>query len=249
MGGLGPIGGGILGTVVGGPVGGLLGAQMGQPGYSPSMTPQESPMNTLMMTGGAPLLANIGMGVDPDQALASYLGMNKTDLINELKGNSKNLGLSDQEKTQLTSLRGQLNQISQNTDMRNQAVQKLVNDFPNFMQQHIQQFQGVADASMKQSLDLASNQLAAKYASTGGFSSGAFNQGLARASQEQAMNKLNYATGLSGQAFQQQLGEAEALRSFQQKMLGGGADQGYLAIQNMLGRNQQSSLLHLLCAT
>lgn len=201
-------------------------------------TPNESPMDTLVNSGGAPLLTNIALGANVDDALASFLGISKDSITS-----GKGLGPDDVEA--IKNLRSQLTDIQSNTDMRNKAVTNLVNDFPNYVQQAIPKYASTWDDNMKGVMDQALQKVGASYAANGGLSSGAMAAASARAATGVAGDRLNYSSGLALQDFNQKLSETTALQSFQQKMLGQGATQGFNAVQNSLSRNATSNDISL----
>ena len=206
----------------------------------------QSPTEMLAQSGGAPLLANIAMGVNPDAAIAGFFGKTPD------QWEAYKQTLNPDDLSAIESVTKQLHTIQSNTDLRNLAVQKVVDDFPNVMAQAAQARQQSGeefDTTTKAVMDQVSNQLSAKYASTGGFSSGAFNQGLAAKAGDVAMNKLQYMDQRGQNDFAQRmqgyntrLGEVNALRGFQQTMLGQGVQQGFSAMQNNLQRNMQGQM-------
>jgi hypothetical protein len=219
---------------------GLFGSKGGGGGVGPA--PLESPMDTLISTGGAPLLTNIALGADPIDALASYLGTDKGNLNAALAGQNSTLGvLSEQDKYAIQGLQTQLTQIQSNTDMRNQAVQKLVNDFPNYVAQAAPKYAAMWDDNMKGVMDDALAKVGASYAAGGNLSSGAMAAASARAATGVASDRFNYSQGMAMQDFSNQLSETQALQSFQQKMLGQGATQGFNAVQYALSRNAKTN--------
>lgn len=266
--GIGAIGGGAigsgLGTAILGPVGGIAGGFLGAkkginlgsdtgggPGPNTS-APQTSPLQILVQSGGAPLLANIAMGAGVETSLAGYFGYSD---YNQMLSQ-----LSPEDADAVKGLHQQLTNIQNTTDLRNQAVDKIINDFPNIAQQALQKQKSAYasaasdfDAADKASLDRASDQLAAKYAASGGFSSGAFNAGLARTAADtaniRAQNVYGSDISLANQDYSNQLeaanlryGEASALQNFQQKMLGQITPLGFSASQNALTRNADIAL-------
>lgn len=222
------------------------GKQPGQAGYT------DNPAQTLAQTGGVPLLANIAMGADVDTTLAGYFG--KSDFQSFYDG-------LDADSQQLVSgVRNQLKEIQSNTNLRNQAVQQVVNDFPNIAaqaataQKQAKQSAGEEfDSTTKGYIDQALNGVAAKYAAGGGLSSGAMDAASARAGAQIGMDKLNYVTGEGDKAYarssdsglgawQARYNETNALRNFQNLMTQGAAGQGFSAIQSSLGRTQQTNM-------
>lgn len=205
----------------------------------------QDPVSLLAQTGGAPLLTNIALGVDSEEALAGYFGIRPQDWP------AFKESLSPNDRSAIEGVSGQLRTIQSNTELRNKAVQQVVNDFPNIVQQSVEARKSAGvefDEVSKQILDQASNQLAAKYAATGGFSSGAFNQGLASKAGEIGLQRLGYMDQRQEfdynqrlQGLNARLTEANALRGFQQAMLGQGVTQGFSAAQANFDRSQNAS--------
>lgn len=237
--------GSTIGNVLTGGVGGLSGG-----GYTPQLLSNEDPSMMLAQSGGAPLLTQIALGASVDDALAGYFGKSSGNDFQQYYNS-----LSSDEKSAIDGVKNQLTQIQSNTDMRTQAVQKLAQDFPNVVSmtapqvlQAKQQAGQDFDAASKGAMDLALSSVAAKYGQTGSISSGAATQAEALVGAQQGEQKLSYQTqqgnqalDLLGQGWQQQYNEANALQSFQQKMLGQGASQGFSAMQSMLQRNNQNA--------
>lgn len=212
----------------------------------------ENPAQTLAQSGGAPLLANIAMGANVGDTIAGYFGHNDYNKFYE------SLGPLDREL--VDGVNKQLTDIQKNTNLRNQAVQQIIDDFPNIANQALERqkqafskAEGAFDEADRLSLDKASNQLAAKYAASGGFNSGAFNQGLANTAGETArmrgQNSFDNQMTLANNRYQNdfmgaqlRLGETQALRNFQNLMLQGTAGNGFSAAQNALQRAQQTNL-------
>lgn len=222
----------------GGLVGGLVdGSAFGKNPSSPVVGGGSmSPMDMLTTSGGAPLLANIALGAKPDDALASYFGVSPD------KWNDYKASLTPSEQESIKGLSTQLNEISSNTDMRNQAVSKLVTDFPNFMQSMIPQYKGIMDASTQAAAEQALHTTASKYAAGGNLSSGAMAEAMARTGAATAQENTQFGANLALQDWQNQYNNASALQNFQQKMLGQGSQQGFNAIQNALSGNRQVSM-------
>ncbi len=197
---------------------------------APTVGGKQDPLSMLTMSGGAPLLTNIALGADPKTALMGYFGAsgNYDTWFNNL---------SDSDQSAIKGLSDQLGQIQANTDMRNSAVQKLTQDFPNIMASAIPKYSAMADEATKGLMDQAMSAISAKQAAGGMFSSGATAEAAAKAGAGIGMDKLNFGTNLALQDFSQQYSAATALQSFQQKMLGQGATQGFNAVQNALQRN------------
>lgn len=227
-----------------------FGVDLGGGSYTPTTLTPDNPKLLLAQTGGAQVLSQIAMGVNVEDALAGYFGRNKGADWESYQGN-----LSPDEKAAIDNVRSQLTQIQSNTDLRNQAVQQVVKDFPNIAS-HAAQARVTAkqqsgeefDSTTKQYIDLALGRNDARFAANGGLSSGAYAAASARAGAEIGRSKLDYVTGRGDQAYNEDYGagadawnarytEANALRNFQQKMLGQGASQGFSANQAMLDRN------------
>lgn len=203
----------------------------------------DNPAQTLAQSGGAPLLANVALGVDPKSAIAGYFGADDYDKFYA--------GLSDSDKKLVSGVTNQLTQIQTNTNLRNNTVQSIVNDFPNIAAKAAQDRKASGDefdATTKGYLDQALNATAAKYAAGGSVSSGAMNEASAKVGAQYGMDKLNYmdnrgdasyAKGVQG--WQAQYNEANALRNFQNTMTGNAAGQGFSAVQAALNRTQQTN--------
>lgn len=204
----------------------------------PGAANQYDPKSILEQTGGAVLLSNITAGADIDEAMASFLGVSKADLPTYINT------LDAADRASLQGVQNQLHQISTNTDLRNNAVSKLVNDYPNIMASSIQKYGAQADAAIQPMLDRAMQDISSKQSANGMLSSGASAAAAARAGTEAGYQRLSYATGLANQDFMQQLSEAEALRGFQQKMLGQGATQGFGAQQGALAASRAGAATH-----
>ncbi len=132
-----------------------------------------SPMMTLQQTGGAPLLAGIAMGADVNQSLMSFFGASG-------KFEDWMATLDPQSQDAVKGLSTQLTSISQNTQLKQQAVTSLINDFPNFMKSAVPQYADIADKYTMAAAQQALNQTAAKYAAGGALSSGAMDEAMAR---------------------------------------------------------------------
>lgn len=215
-----------LGRAGGGQTNSALGAGSGQ-----------SPMDMLVNTGGAPLLANIVMGGDIDKAIASFLGIRYEDLSDAYNGNRSILNAQDFSAVQ--NLKEQLTSIKQNTDLKNKAVQNLVNDFPNYMAQKVPEYAKLMDNETKAMMDQALSKVGAQFAAGGQLSSGATAEAAAKAGADIGMQRLQYGTSLAGQDWQNQYNEANALRNFQMNMLGQQSQNGFNAVQNALQQNTQ----------
>jgi hypothetical protein len=209
----------------------IMGGGSGGGGTSaPTVQGKQDPLSMLTMSGGAPLLTNIALGADVGTTLMGYFGASGDY-------NKWFNGLSSSDQSAIKGLHDQLTQVQTNTDMRNQAVQKLTNDFPNIMASKIPQYSAMADDATKQMMSQALDQISAKQAAGGAFSSGATAAAAAKAGADLGMQKFQYGTGMAMTDFSTQLNQASGLQAFQQKMLGQGATQGFNAVQNALARN------------
>lgn len=225
----------------------LLGTRFGREGAAnlTGFNGGLSPTDLLSQTGGAPLLANIGMGVNAEDALAGYFGKSKQDgSWEEFLGT-----LSQKDLDSVNAVHGQLTKIQSNRDLRQKAVEGVMADFPNVAAEAAKaranaggEFDEVTKGYMQQAL----NNTASKFAAGGNLSSGAANEAFARVGAEQGMNKLNYmgdreqfAYNDKLNGFNMRLGEVNALRDFQNTMLGGGIQQGFSAQQANLQRQFQ----------
>lgn len=238
-------------TVIGGPaglgIGGtlLMHALKRQKPNLATMQGGQSPTDLLANTGGAPVLANIILGVDPEEALAGFLGIPRNQISETLS--EKDLNIYNQTL-------GQLKSIQSNRQIRDQAVQKVIDDYPNLMQQTAQaraqagvEFDDVTKGYMKQALEGA----AARLNTGAGISSGAANEAFSRVGGEMGLQRLGYqgereATDYSQRlaGFNARLGEANALRDFQNTMLQSKVQEGFSANQANLGRIQQTQLFN-----
>lgn len=241
-----------------------------KPKDAPGPDLSTSPAQSLAQSGGAPLLANIAMGVDPKDAIASYFGQSNfdewyngkpagprgTDVVNGMVTQDPGTpGLGEDEKKLIDGVLNQLTTIQKNTNLRNQAVQQVVNDFPNIAAQAAQARQasgGEFDEATKGAMNLALNQGAAKYAANGGLSSGAMNEAMAKMGAQYGMDKLNYMDNRGDTAYNQgvqgwqvRYNETNALRNFQNLMMGQAAGNGFSAQQATLARNNQNQLTQL----
>jgi hypothetical protein len=210
-------------------LGGSLFGKSNTPGV-PTIPGSQSPLQILTSTGGAPLLTNIALGADVGTSLMGYFGAS-----GDYGKWFSNLNPADQDA--IRGLHDQLTQVQQNTDLRNQAVQNLANDFPNLMAAAIPKYSAMADEATSQMMTKAMDMISAKQAAGGNFSSGATAAAAARAGADIGMDKLKYGTGLALEDFTNKFNASTALQAFQQKMLGGGAAQGASALQMALNRN------------
>jgi hypothetical protein len=214
----------------------------GSKDYSPTLLANEDPKMVLARSGGAPLLANIAMGVNVDDALAGYFGKNKGEDFQQWYASLDGAGQSA-----LDSVRAQLTQVQSNTELRNQAVQKVVDDFPNIAANAAKSRQaagGEFDEATKGAMDLALSSVASKYAAGGALSSGAALAAEARTGAQMGKEKLDYMDSREGTAYDKGLddwraryAEVNALRGFQQKMLGMGVQEGFSANRDALNRD------------
>lgn len=219
--------------------------------YTPTMLGKEDPKLLLAQSGGAPLLTQIALGASVDDALAGYFGRSKgQDWDAYLKN------LSPDERAAIDNVRNQLTQIQSNTELRNKAVEKITQDFPNVVSMTAPQVKAAKqaageefDQASQQYMDLALSKVAAKYNAGGMLSSGAAAAATARAGADLGLQRLGYqdeqgsqALGLLSQGWQARYNEANALRNFQNTMLGQGAGQGFSAVQAGLQRNLQRDM-------
>lgn len=228
----------------------LLGTRFGRQGAAdlPGINGGQDPATLLAQTGGAPVLANIGMGVKPEDALAGYFGKSTKDGSWE-----QFLGtLNQKDLDSINSVHGQLTSIQQNRDLRQKAVDKVIADYPNLAANAAQdraKAGGEFDDVTKQYMQQALGTAAAKYGANGGLNSGAANEAFAKVGADNAMNKLSYMgdreqysynTGLN--VLNTRLADVNALRDFQNTMLGQGVQQGFSAQQANLQRQFQGQM-------
>lgn len=203
----------------------------------------------LAQSGGVPLLTKVLLGTSVATTLAGYFGRKS-----EKDYRSWFDGLNAQDQAAVAELENNLTDLQRNLEVRNQAVQKVIDDYPNVVASVAQARKASGeefDEVSKQYMDLALSKVAAKYGASGGLSSGAMNEATAKAGAELGLQRLDYMGAREQAAYQQKaagwqarLAEADALRSFQQKMLGAGVDQRFSAQQAMLGRvNSQTGML------
>jgi hypothetical protein len=208
----------------------------------------QDPAAFLAQTGGASLLASIAMGVDVDEALAGYMGVPKEDL------DGKNGNLNAQQVQDITSARNQLNSIQSNRQLRQQAVDKVIADFPNIAKYAAEERAKSGtefDSETKKYMDQALGSAAAKYNVGGMLSSGAANEAFAKVGADQAMSKLDYMGGREQYAYNTRLNETNArltevnaLRDFQNTMMTGQVAQGFSAQQAQLQRQFQGDMFN-----
>lgn len=233
--------------VFGNPVGKMAGSVFGNPS-APRLAAGatgQNPAEVLGSTGGAPLLANIAMGANIDDALAGYLNVPKAEYLDALNGGNSNINPRDLQLIQ--SVRDQLNSVQSDRNLRQQAVDKVVNDFPNIVQSNMKMYGDQYDDNMKQYVDQALQGTAAKFAAGGALSSGAANEAFARVGAENANNRLNYMSTNATRDASLRLNEVNSLRDFQNTMLGQVVPQGFSATQANLqrqfaGQQQQNEL-------
>lgn len=222
--------GDTIGTVF---TGGLNKLGSGGGPSAPIMGGQQSKMDMLVNSGGAPLLANITMGADVDQTLASFLKLSDGQ-YNEMVQNP-----NSPDGQAIRQLQNQLKGIQSNTQMKNKAIESLVNDFPNFMAQKAPEFAKMMDNETKAMMDQALSKVGAQFAAGGQLSSGATAEAAAKAGADIGMQRLQFGVGMAGQDWQNRYNEANALRNFQMNMLGQQSQQGFNAVQNALQQNTQ----------
>lgn len=232
---------------IGGPVGQLaklpetasdavLGTHFNRSGADlPSFNGAQDPATLLSQTGGAPLLANIAMGVNPEDALAGYFGKSTKD------GSWQEFlnGVNQKDFDAINSVHGQLTTIQSTRDIRQKAVDDLIKDFPNVMATESQRAGVEFDSQMKSYVDNALQGTAAKFAANGGISSGAANEAFAKVGAENGLKRLDYTTNMGKDVFNTRLAEVNALRDFQNTMLTGQVSQGFSAQQANLQRQFQ----------
>ncbi len=200
----------------------------------------QNPAEMLAATGGAALLTNVALGANIEQAIAGYFGYSDW--------NDFATRINDKDYEAVIGVRNQLYQIQSQTNLRNQAVQKVIDDFPNVVETSRKQAGIEFDETTKNYLDQALQRNASKYAAGGQISSGAANEAAASIGADLGLQKLGYmdergqiAQDRAIQQFQTRLAETQALRDFQNTMLGAGAGQGFSAMQASLNRNQQTN--------
>lgn len=214
----------------------------------PGFNGGQDPTTLLAQTGGASLLANIAMGVAPQDALAGYFGKSTKDgSWDQFKST-----LNQKDLDALNSVNDQVTTIQSTRDLRQQAVDKVMQDFPNLAKNAAQARQdagGEFDDATKGAMQQALGQTAAKYAANGGISSGAANEAFARVGNDNALSKLNYMDQrgqnqyqMDSQVMNSRLGEVNALRDFQNTMLQGQVGQGFSAQQANLQRQFQGQM-------
>lgn len=235
--------------VTGGQSGGYGGGDPNAPVLTGVNGGQSAP-DLLATTGGAPLLANIGMGVDPKEAMAGYFGKNVKD------GSWGDFlsTLNPKDLESINSVQDQLLTIQNTRDLRQKAVENVMHDFPNIAVKAAQDRQsagGEFDQVTKGYMEQALNSTAAKYNMSGGLSSGAANEAFSKTGADMALKKLDYmgqreqtSYAQGADAFNVRLGEVNALRDFQNTMLGVGVSQGFSANQANLQRQFQGQQMN-----
>lgn len=203
---------------------------------APMQMGQQSPLQMLQNSGGAPLLTSIALGVNSKEALASYFGIEPRN-YDDWKS-----GLTPGELQSINSLESSLGQISTNTELKTKAVESLVADFPNYMASAIPKYAGMMDQYTQAAAQKALDQVGAKYAAGGQLSSGATAAALSRTAADNAQSNFNFGSQMALGDWTNKFNQANALQSFQQKMLGQGATQGFNAIQNALQGNLQTGM-------
>lgn len=208
----------------------------------------------LASSGGVPLLTKVLMGASVASTVAGYFGKKP----NEDYGSWLDQ-YDDEAKAEIKKLEDNLAQIQKNVELRDQAVSKIVNDFPNIAAQAIEErkrsrqaYGEEIDKVTSLMLDKAANQLSAKYAASGGFNSGAFNEALGKSATDIALAKaepmarMAREDGLAAEqdqkiGMQLRLAEAEGLRDFQRTMLGQGMQDRFSATQALLQNGQANA--------
>lgn len=196
-----------------------------------------SPAQLLAQSGGASLLANIALGADINATLAGYFGERDFDSMYK--------GMDDKTKKIVDGVKNQLTAIQSNTELKNKAVQQVVDDFPNIVakigQETGRQFDEVTQGYVQQALD----KVGAKYAAGGNLSSGAMAAASARAGADLGLQKFDRMQQMGLQGWQARYNETNALRNFQNLMTGQAAGQGFSAMQAGLARNQQTNMANM----
>ena len=260
---IGTMGTSELARKIGGPIGALaalpenVGKKFGigstRVGSAPTVAGGQSAIEMLTQSGGAPLLSNIALGGNIDDALAGYLGVRDAAALKyALDGHVYETEFDPGDIEKIQVVRKQLQSIQQNRELRQQAVDKVIADFPNIAKQAAQarmQAGEEFDSVTKGYMDQALKGTAAKFAAGGGLSSGAMNEAIARVGAEQGMQRLGFqgereqfAYGQGLNEYQNRLAEVNALRDFQNTMLGGGIQQGFSAQQANLQRQFQGQM-------
>jgi hypothetical protein len=201
-------------------------------------------------SGGMPLMTKVLMGSSVASTLAGYFGLSKPEDYSEWLNS-----LDEADRAEVQRLEANLTEMQNNVKMRDEAVKKLVDEYPNIMAQAVEERKRSREAFdnvTQQVIGKAADQLAAKYAAAGGFSSGAFNQGLAEKSTDIALERagMEREDAMAGiqdkeKFYAMRLAETEGLRDFQRTMLGQGmADRfsaGQAMLQSQSGRRQTAA--------
>jgi len=236
----------------------------GQPG--PANPPGIGPTMGQADPSGIPLLAQIALGTPVDDALGAIYGQQPGSDFGTW---SKQLSPSDLQ--QITALRSSLTNVQNDVNARKTLMTGIIQQYPQIASLQLQQHMDLAGANAdiggqideidKQVLNHAADQLSAKFAASGGFSSGAFNQALNQTGVDLAVNKnqqlMDYAGGVRDivnqgtianwqaqnkqklGAWQAQYNEALAARNYQNNMLTKGVDSIFSANQDALNRVTQ----------
>lgn len=205
----------------------------------------------MAQSGGVPLLTKVLLGTSVATTLAGYFGRKSPEDYSQWFN-----GLNAEDQQSVKDLENQLTELQSNTELRNQAVQKVTADFPNVVSQvapeviKAKQAAGEEfDAASKQYLDYALNAASAKAAANGGISSGAANEAAAKVGAGLGLDRLKYQTDRGDQAleinrqgWQARLTEVESLRNFQQQMMGMGSQQRFTAAQASLAARRNTTL-------
>lgn len=134
-------------------------------------------------------------------------------------------GVPGEDNSNEATLKAQLDALQQDVDARNSAMKDLVDRYPDIVAMNLHDISSKLgpeyDASDQLVMKNAADQLSAYYqARSGGFSSGAFNEGVAKQAADLATNRRNTFIGMADQGWQQQYNEMSSQRNFQAKMLG-----------------------------
>ncbi len=220
--------------------------------YSPSPLQRgpgsHDPITFLAESGGAPVLAQVAMGVNPRDALAGYMGIPSEQFEEYLKG------LNPKDANVLTAVQNQLQTIQSDRNLRDQAVQQIINDFPNIANQvaRTRTASGMEfDELTKGYMDQAIRGRAAGLAANGLLSSGAANEAFSRVGAEHGINKLRYMDERGNATYNDaminsslRLDDATRRRGFADSMLGLVSRQNAIATQSNLDRGYQSDTLY-----
>lgn len=208
----------------------------------------------MAQSGGVPLLTKVLMGASVASTVAQYFGKKPGQDWNQFMDS-----VDDESRAEIQKLEQNLAELQKNVEVRDQAVSKIVNDFPNIAKQAIddrkrsrEAYGEEMDKVSSMMLDKASNELASKYAASGGFNSGAFNEALGGAATDIAIEKARPMAAMAREdilaedqdnrlGMQLRLAEAEGLRDFQRTMLGQGMNERFSATQAMLQNGQANA--------